>query len=64
MPYKDELTENKKSKEIDIIPKRVSNVTSMENLKVNKERVNYNKKIIPVISMSNLIASILALIPS
>lgn len=35
----------------------------MENPEVNKERVDYNKKIIPVISMSNLIASILALIP-
>lgn len=35
----------------------------MENPKVNKERVNYNKKTIPVISKSNLIASIFVLIP-
>lgn len=34
----------------------------MENLKVNKEKVNYNNKFISVISVSNLIASILALI--
>lgn len=35
----------------------------MENPKVNKERVNYNKKIIPITSMPNFISSILALIP-
>lgn len=31
----------------------------MENPEVNEEKVNLNKKIIPVVSMSNLIASIL-----
>lgn len=35
----------------------------MENVNVNKERVNYNKKFISVISVSNSIALVLALIP-